>query len=391
MFMIGSKFSANDLNLEPFSIIHAQDDLLYTADGRTLIDLFTAHGTVWLGHRRKEVGQAIAEQLNSVWITGGHPTPAVQLMRDTVNDFLPEGYCLASLASTGMEANEQAFRIARVSTRRNNALGLLGAMHGKSFATASLAWDNADGLEIPQIHRVASGPDQNESTMLDAIENSLRSYKVAAIYIEPIHGTSLGWQATPAFYKALRGMTLMYGAMLIYDEVLTGFFRTGSLFRFMQHEVEPDVIVFGKACGNGFPVAGVAVNKDISIVPRMLLGSTYSNNALAAAAVNSTLLCLRALNPENLVVEIEQIVIQYLGWLTQGDMPRMRGAGAMWVISLDLSEQAYSLAVALHKAGICIGHNGAQLRLLPPITIDLVHLRQACEKISEETHKILAT
>src|SRR6185369_15816752 len=104
------------LNLGSFNIVQAQDDLLYTADGRTLIDLFNAHGTVWLGHRRPEVQQAIAEQLDNVWITGGHPTSIVQEMREVVNAFLPQGYTLASLASTGMEANEQALRIARVNT-----------------------------------------------------------------------------------------------------------------------------------------------------------------------------------------------------------------------------------------------------------------------------------
>lgn len=373
-----------------FSIIHAQDDLLYTADGRFLIDLFTAHGTVWLGHRRKEVSQAITEQLNKVWITGGHPTPIVQQMRDTVNNILPEGYFLASLASTGMEANEQAFRIARVNTHRNCAVGLEGAMHGKSFATAALAWNNTDGLDIPQIYRITSGSGRDESEILGDIEKCLRSLTVAAVYIEPIHGTSLGWQASTPFYEALREMTLKYGTLLIYDEVLTGFFRTGSLFRFMQHGIEPDVIVFGKACGNGFPVAGVAVKKSITIIPRMLIGSTYSNNPLAAAAVNSTLTCLSALNPENRVREIEQIVLHYLGWLTVSERPIMRGAGAMWVISLDLSEHAYSTTVALHKAGICIGHNGTQLRLLPSITINLDHLRKACEKISEEIQKYLA-
>eukprot|EP01137_Pigoraptor_chileana_P004500 Opistho-2@46225 len=102
------------------SIVQAQGELLYTADGRILIDLFTAHGTVWLGHRRPEVQQALMAQLDRVWITGGHPTPAVEAMRKAVNAFLPTGYTLSSLASTGMEANEQALRIARVATGRND-------------------------------------------------------------------------------------------------------------------------------------------------------------------------------------------------------------------------------------------------------------------------------
>lgn len=374
-------------NLESSCIVCAQDDLLYTADGRTLIDLFTAHGTVWLGHRRPEVQQAIVEQLDKVWITGGYPNPTVQSMRDSVDAFLPQNYTLASLASTGMEANEQALRIARVSTARNGALGLAGAMHGKSFITAALAWNNADGLVIPHIYKVPAGPGHNESTILSAIEDCLRTREVAAVYIEPIHGTSLGWQATPPFYKAVRALTSRYEALLIYDEVLTGFYRTGYQFRFMQHSVEPDVIVFGKACGNGFPVAGVAVRKGLTIAPRMLLGSTFSNNALAAAAVTATLSCLQKLNPAILVQEIERTVIQYLGWAAEGEYIRLRGAGAMWVISLDTAERAYACAKTLHLAGVCIGYHGCQLRLLPSLTIRPGQLHAACQIISETLHK----
>lgn len=374
-------------NLESSSIVCAQDDLLYTADGRTLIDLFTAHGTVWLGHRRPEVQQAIIEQLDKVWITGGYPNPVVESMRDSVEAFLPQNYTFASLASTGMEANEQALRIARVSTARNGALGLAGAMHGKSFITAALAWNNADGLVLPHIHKVPAGSGHKESTMLSVIEDCLRTREVAAVYIEPIHGTSLGWQASIDFYKAVRALTSRYEALLIYDEVLTGFYRTGSRFRFMQHGVEPDVIVFGKACGNGFPVAGVAVRKGLAITPRMLLGSTFSNNALAAAAVTATLSCLQKLNPAALVQEIERTVIQHLGWAVEGEHIRLRGAGAMWVISLDTAERAYACAKTLHQAGVCIGYHGRQLRLLPSLTIRPNHLQAACQIIADTLGK----
>jgi 4-aminobutyrate aminotransferase-like enzyme len=375
--------TGGSINFDSLSIVHAQDDLLYTADGSTLIDLNTAHGTVWLGHRRPEVQQAIAAQLDEVWITGGYPMPVVQNMHDVVNAYLPEGYYLASLASTGMEANEQALRISRVNSARNGVLGLAGAMHGKSFATAALAWDNKDGLVIPTIHRVPSGPSQSEATILAAIEDRLRTREIAALYIEPIHGTSLGWQASAGFYKDLRALTIHYETLLVYDEVLTGFYRTGRKFRFLHHDVEPDIIVFGKACGNGFPVAGVAVRRSIRLSSRMLLSSTFASNALAAAAVTATISCLKKLNPAALVKEIERTILFYLGWAVQDGFLRMRGAGAIWVISLDTPEQAFDCAKALHQAGVSIGYNGHQLRLLPSVTIRPDHLTAACKLIDE--------
>ena len=373
----------NSANLESSSIVSADGDLLYTSDGRTLIDLFTAHGTVWLGHGRAEVRQAIAAQLDKVWITGGMRNPAVEAMRARVAAFLPAGYTLASLASTGMEANEQALRIARVATGRNGALGLAGAMHGKSLATAQLAWDNGDGLAVPDFARIPAGPDAAEPRMLAAIEERLRTGRVGALYIEPIHGTSLGWEGSMGFYQAARACAARFGTLLIYDEVLTGFHRTGARFRFLRHGVEPDVFVFGKACGNGFPVAGVAVRQEIALAPRMLLGSTFSNNALAAAAVHATIDCLDKLDPQALVGRIESTVRRHLGDFTEGAAPQVRGSGAMWVIALDTPEQALAAVQALRRAGVCVGFHGRQLRLLPPLTIRHERLELACAAIAD--------
>ncbi|WP_170298991.1 aminotransferase class III-fold pyridoxal phosphate-dependent enzyme [Massilia eburnea] len=369
--------------MDSFSIVDAQGDVLHTADGRTLIDLFTAHGTVWLGHRHPDVRDALQRQLDKVWITGGYATPMVQEMRAAMNGFLPEGYLLASLASTGMEANEQALRIARTLTARNGAVGFAGAMHGKSFFTAALGWDNGDGLAIPQVHRVPCGRGVDEAQTLAEAGVRLRRGGIAAIFVEPVHATSFGWEGGPVFYQALSALAAQHGALLVYDEVLTGFHRTGPSFCFLQHGVRPDIIVFGKACGNGFPVAGVAVRDGIAIAPRMLLGSTFSNNALAAAAVKATLSCLRALEPEARVRAIESTVQQQLlPALAEGPIV-LSGKGAMWILTFPTAEQAAACARAVLGAGVCIGFHNRQLRLLPPVTIAPANLRLACQKIAE--------
>lgn len=363
-------------------------DLLQTSDGRTLIDLFTAHGTVWLGHRRQEVYDSISNQLGKIWITGGYATPIVQEMRESMNTFLPEGYLLASLASTGMEANEQALRIARSVTGRNGALGLEGAMHGKSFLTSSLAWDNGDGLSIPDVYRVKCAPQLDETKIYASMEEALSDDSVAAVFIEPIHATSFGWEASVEFYRRVRDLTYRHGVLLIYDEVLTGFYRTGPRFRFLAHQILPDVLVFGKACGNGFPVAGVAIRDDISLSSRMLLGSTFTNNALAAAAVTATLECLNKLNSEKLVQDVERIILKYLGRALQQAGIVMHGSGALWIITLSTPDQASNCASELIQAGVCVGFHNRQLRLMPSLTINPQNLRTACKTIAEVVTKI---
>lgn len=378
------------INFGSLSVVAAQDDLLYTSDGRELIDLFNAHGTTWLGHRRPEVRDALARQMDQVWITGGLPTPAVQAMRERVARFLPPGLALASLASTGMEANEQALRVARVHTGRNGALGLAGAMHGKSLATATLAWDNGDGLALPGFHRVAAGPGIDEARTLAAIDAALAGGNVAALYLEPVHGTSFGWEASPAFYRAVRELTTRHGALLVYDEILTGCHRTGTAFRCQAHGVEPDILVFGKALGNGFPVAAIALRASLPVLPHMLLGSTYSNNALAAAAVEATLGCIEGLDAPALVAAIEATVLRHLGWATEGEQPRLRGCGAMWVVRFDSGEQALACATGLAAAGVCVGLHGRQMRLLPALTIAPERLDRACAQVARSVAASLA-
>ena len=369
--------------VEGTTIVRAFGDLLYTADGKTLIDMFTAHGVAWLGHGRPEVSNAIADQLSRIWITGGYLNPSVESMRHALREYLPANLTLASLASSGMEANEQAIRIARVETGRHEIVGLGGAMHGKSFATAALAWDNGDNLSISQVHRVPAGPEVLEQRTLEHVQKLLRERPIAAVFVEPIHGTSFGWEASRDFYHSLRSLTRERGSLLIYDEVLTGFYRTGQCFRHTTQGVEPDILVFGKACGNGFPVAGVAHSKAIELRPAMLLGSTFSNNALAAAAVAATLNVMRELDPINRVAAIEATVRSHLGRYIGGDNSRLRGAGALWVLTLDSSDDATECRRRLHSAGVCIGHHGRQLRLLPSLIIEPDRLAFACARLSE--------
>jgi acetylornithine/succinyldiaminopimelate/putrescine aminotransferase len=121
----------------------------------------------------------------------------------------------------------------------------------------------------------------------------------------------------------------------------------------------------------------------------MLLNSTFSNNALAAAAVTATINFMHKINPTSLVKEIEQTILRELGWAMLNEYPRMCGAGAMWVISMNSAEQGLSLAKELHRRGVCVGHNGYQIRLLPPVTIRNGHLKTACQIISEALLKEL--
>src|SRR5438105_3289880 len=148
----------------------AWNDLLFDEDGRRYIDMFSAHGTTWLGHGHAAVKAALAQQLEKVWITGALATAVRAEAEALAASFFPASHRVAGFYSTGMEAAEFALRIARVATRRTGVIGFERSMHGKSTATSYLCWDNQDGLDLPPFHRLPFVPKCPESDILSQFE-----------------------------------------------------------------------------------------------------------------------------------------------------------------------------------------------------------------------------
>lgn len=223
-----------------------------------------------------------------------------------IDGFFPASQGLCALCSTGMEAAEFALRLARVVTSRCGVVGFSRCMHGKSLATAYLGWDNGDGLDLHFLHRLPFVPQISEDQLLTRLEGVLRQGQVSAVFIEPLQGNG-GHRASPPFYREVSRLCRENGALLVFDEILSGFYRTGDPFFFSGLEVMPDVILIGKAMGNGFPVSGVVADKHSPLRREMLAGSTFAANPLAAAVL-ATLRQLPSLDLPARAARIEQTI-----------------------------------------------------------------------------------
>ena len=364
-------------------IVGAENDTLFAADGRRYIDLFSAHGTAWLGHGNKDIAAAIAEQLQRVWITGGLETPVGLEARSMVEEFFPPSHGLAGLYSTGMEAAEFAIRLARVVTAKNGVVGFENGMHGKSLATSYLGWDNKDNVHLPCFHRLPFVPRCTEEEILRRLEEVLTRHSVSAVFIEPLQGSGGGHMASKRFYEHAFSLCLAHGVLLVLDEILTGFFRTGPPFFYSEMGFIPDVILIGKSLGNGFPVSGVVVNRKYPILKGMLPGSTYAGNPLASAAVLATLRQIRSMNLSEKVALIEKTITDRLGPLAEIDIP-VRGRGGLWIVEVPASLNVEEIVGNIYSAGVCVGHTGHQIRILPAATIEMANLERACAVIAQE-------
>jgi acetylornithine/succinyldiaminopimelate/putrescine aminotransferase len=362
-------------------IVRAANDLLFAQDGQRYIDLFTAHGTVFLGHARAEIARALQSQLDAVWITGGLETPACDRARAEIEALFPPSHGLAALYSTGMEAAEFAMRLARAATQRPGVVGFADSMHGKSLATARLGWDNRGGVRTPDIHRLPFVGTASESEILDRLRATLREGSIGAVFVEPLQGSGAGRMASADFYRAVALLCGEQGALLVFDELLTGLHRTGPAFLHPEFGVQPDVVLIGKALGNGFPVSAVVADRRIELTRAMLPGSTYAGNALACAAAGATLELMRALDVPARVRRIEQIMARTLAPIAQAGIT-LRGRGAIWFVELDSEQRAERAVVRSYRSGVCVGFAGRQIRLLPAATIEPEHLERACAAVT---------
>lgn len=359
-------------------IVSASNDLLVDAAGHRLIDLFSANGAAFLGHAHPGIAQVLKRQLDAVWLTGGLPTDAGDAACHAIEARLPPGLRLAVLYSTGMEAAEFAMRIARVHTGRPNFVGFDRSMHGKSFATAALGWANAP--TTPTVHRLPSFADQPSALVLQRLEDCLRRHPVAAVFFEPVLGSGGGYVAPDSWCAELIALCHAHGALVVADEILCGVHRTGPFLAHAPQSPGPDLLLLGKALGNGFPVAAVAARADIGCTAAMLPGSTYAGNPLASCAVAATLAELPALDVPARVAVITEAVQDALAGL---DGVVLRGRGALWMIDVVSAQRAQSLARRLYRQGVFVSCTAQYLRVLPAATITPAHLAQALGVLRE--------
>jgi 4-aminobutyrate aminotransferase/(S)-3-amino-2-methylpropionate transaminase len=369
--------------MDQLRIIRAENDLLFDEDGRRYIDLFSAHGTTWLGHANRDITAAVIQQLQRVWITGGLETAVAAEAKELVESFFPPSHRLATLYSTGMEAAEFALRVARVITHKNGAAGFERSTHGKSLATAYLGWDNRDHLHVADFHRLPFVPSCSEEQVLAQLEDCVRSQPVSAVFVEPLQGCGGGHSASKRFYQEAFRLCRDHNVLLVFDEILTGYYRTGTPFFFSELGFVPDIILIGKALGNGFPVSGVIVDRKYPIRREMLPGSTYAANPLAAATVLATLRRMRALELPQKVARIEEIVADALGPLKEIDITP-RGKGALWILELPPEWNIDKIVVNIYQRGVAVGYADRYLRILPAATIEPDNLATACSVIISE-------
>lgn len=361
-------------------LVGGEGSLVRTQDGRTLVDLSMGFGAAFLGHGHPGVAERVRRQAGELWSSGRLDTPARQRVETLLGEHLPAGMRLGGLCSTGMEAAEFGLRVAAAHTGRRAFAAFAESMHGKSAMTAALCWSNAV-LQPGNLHTLPFVATADEARILAELEATLSTRRVAALLVEPIQGSNGAHEASAGFYERAIALCREHGTLCVFDEILTGLWRTGPCFHAGKLRTPPDLLIFGKSMGNGFPVSALAVGKGIATGPASSPGSTFSGNQLALAAIEGTLVAMRALDMPARVAALDAAVRQARSaFLAAGATPR--GRGALWCLELDRRLDADRVRDLILDAGMLVTSVGRFVRLLPAATMPPALLADCCGRIA---------
>ena len=341
---------------------------IYASDGEKYLDLYGGHAVAGTGHSHPQVVAAIREQAEKLLFYSNlvYSETRARAAEKLVSVAPPE-LTKAFFCNSGTEANENAMRMARMATGRENIITFSGGFHGRT----------ADAISATFLGRYRELGKPNVPGHLEAAFGNIEAVRaladetVAAIMLEPIQSMAGVVVADQAFYRELRELCDERQIVLIYDEVQTGVGRTGNWF-FAGSEagsnVVPDIITLAKALGSGIPVGACLVTEKISAtIKENDLGTTFGGGMIAMAAVTAT---LEAIEKDEMLENV-RAVEAYLRDRLKGipQVVSVRGRG--FLLGLEFRDKAAPIHQALLHRNIITGTSSDPkvLRLLPPLCL----------------------
>jgi 4-aminobutyrate aminotransferase/(S)-3-amino-2-methylpropionate transaminase len=292
--------------LSGLAIERGDGAMLTDLDGNSYLDLNAGVSAASLGHAHPRYVAALTSQLEKISVGSFTSRPRAELVK-LIADLAPGELSRTQFFSGGAEAVEAAIRLARSYTKRTDIVGFTGGFHGKTAGVLPLSdvdWKTQVGPLPTGYHLVPyADPTRFEGSAAECREHSINELRrviekdaagrPAAIVIEPIQGTAGNIVPPPGFLQEIHAVAREYGALLIADEMITGFGRTGRMFGCSSDDVIPDVMTLGKGMASGFPVSAVVSTEEIMAAKPFSLpsasSSSYGGNPLAAAAALVTI------------------------------------------------------------------------------------------------------
>jgi len=402
----------------PVTITHGLGEIVYDADGNSYIDFTSGIGVTILGHSNPELIESAISSLRSLWhiciMVANYPS-YLELARELSEHIPMSGSKKVLFFNSGAEAVENAVKVVRAYTRRPYIISFIGAFHGRTTLALALTGKykpykkrfeplatHIVKVPYPYCYRLRA---RDEDECVDIVMNSLELLVdvdlspevIAGAIIEPIQGEG-GFIVPPKrFLKELEGFLKKRDIPVIIDEVQTGYCRTGKFMAFEHFNIDPDIVVLGKAIANGLPLSAIVGRASIlDVMDPGMVGGTYGGNPVASTVALKVLeivkrdkICVRAEKlGEYIAKRLDELVDKY------EVIGEHRGLGAMRALEfvknkktrepnpeivIRIIEEARKRGLLLLKAG----YYDNVIRFHPPLVIQFENLEKAMNIFEE--------
>ncbi len=362
----------------PIAIVRGEGAHLYDADGRMYIDCVGGQGSANLGHSHPAIVAAVQTQaarlMNCPEIFHNDERAAYLQELAAVLPFPARIF----LCNSGAEAIEAGLKFARLLSGRKGVIATKRAFHGRTMGALSATWEPKYREPflplVPEFAHVAYGDAEDLAEVVNGT--------TAAVLLEPVQGEGGVRPAPTGYLEAARRICDERGALLLLDEVQTGFGRTGKMFACEHSGVVPDILILAKSIAGGLPMGAVAIHARHGALPGGTHGTTFGGNPLLCAAARAALRVYQ----EDAVAEQAATkgawLIEQLRNLKLPAVREVRGQGLL--VGLELKTRVQPTLTALMERGILALPAGPTvLRLLPPLVISHADLETVVATIGE--------
>lgn len=381
-----NKYTSGVYGKRDIVLVRGSGATVWDADGRAYIDCVAGIAVASVGHCHPAVVRAISQQAQTL-ITCPEMVYNDQRARFMARlaAILPGDLDRIFLCNSGTEAVEAALKFARLSSGRTDVVATMRGFHGRSFGALSATHKKEYRQPFqPLLPGFSHVPFGNIEKMETAVTEN-----TAAVILEIIQGEGGVRPAEPAYFQTVQRLCHERGALLIVDEVQTGYGRTGTMFACEQAGIVPDLICLGKAIAGGLPMGAVGIGSRVVNLAPGVHGSTFGGNPLACAAANAVLDVFEAEGLDGRAAETGTYLLERLQEINSPLIRAVRGVGLL--VGVELKIRAMDVVRGLMERGVLTLTAGSTvLRLVPPLIISKAEIDQVVAALAEVLAEVSA-
>ena len=337
--------------------------------GRQYLDFYGGHGVISIGHSHPHYLKKVKQQIDAIgFYSNAVKNPLQECLAKKLSEFSGYSNYKLFLCNSGAEANENALKLASFSTGKKRVIAFENSFHGRTSAAVSVTDNQSIKAPINCTNPTTFLP----LNKIELIRKELEKNDVCAIIIEGIQGVGGLDEGSTAFFKEVQSLCTEFDAVLILDEIQSGYGRTGQFFAHQAHGILPDIISMAKGMGNGFPIGGILISPKFK-ASHGLLGTTFGGNHLACAAA---LAVLDVLKSEDLMSKIDDLY-NYVCTKAKEihQIKKIKGRGLLLGLEFDFDiSQIRKALIEQHFIFTGGSSNKKLMRMLPPLTVTKNHI-----------------